>query len=66
MATVTYDPQADALDIRFADGPSEGEEVYPGVILHFNAENRIVEIEIFPASKILAPGALNDLPAAAE
>ena len=62
MATVTYDPQADAFDISFAPGPSEGEEVYPGVILHFDADNRIVEIEILSASKILAPGTLDGLP----
>jgi uncharacterized protein YuzE len=63
MATVTYDPQADALDISFADVPSEGEEVYPGVILHFDAENRVVEIEILGASKVLAAGAeLEGLP----
>ena len=46
MATVTYDPEADALGILFAPGPSEGEEVSPGVILHFDGANRIVEIEI--------------------
>jgi hypothetical protein len=26
MATVTYDPEADALSILFAPGPCEGEE----------------------------------------
>jgi uncharacterized protein YuzE len=63
MAAVTYDPQADALDISFAAArPSEGEEVYPGVILHFDAENRLVEIEILSASKIVTPGALDGLP----
>jgi uncharacterized protein YuzE len=68
MATVTYDPEADALDINFASGPSEGEEVSPGVIIHFDAQNRIVEIEILSASKRLAPGTLAGLPlpAAAE
>jgi uncharacterized protein YuzE len=68
MATVTYDPEADALDIVFAPGPSEGEEVSPGVILHFDAADRIVEIEIISASKRLTPSALAGLPlpAAAE
>ena len=60
MATVTYDPQADALGIIFGPGPSEGEEAYPGVILHFDAENRNVEIEILSASKTLAPGAVDN------
>lgn len=62
MATLTYDPQADALDVNFAPGPSEGEEVYPGVILHFDAENRVVEIEILRASKVLAAAGLEGLP----
>jgi uncharacterized protein YuzE len=67
MATVTYDPQADALAIRFADGgPTEGEEVHPDVILHFDAENRVVEIEILRASKVLAEGVIASLPTAAE
>ena len=68
MATMTYDPDADALSIIFGPGPSEGEEVSPGVILHFDAENRLVEIEVVPASKVLAPGTLEGLPlpAAAE
>jgi uncharacterized protein YuzE len=68
MATVTYDPEADALGIVFAPGPSDGEEVLPGVIFHFDAAGRIVEIEILSASKRLALGALAglSLPAAAE
>ena len=68
MATVTYDPEADALGIVFAPEPSEGEEVSPGVILHFDSADRIVEIEILSASKRVAPGGLAGLalPTAAE
>jgi uncharacterized protein YuzE len=68
MATLTYDPQADALAISFGGGPTEGEEVYPDVILHFDADNRVVEIEILRASKVLSEGAVAGLPlpAAAE
>ena len=29
MAAITYDPEADAVSIIFACGPSEGEEVHP-------------------------------------
>jgi uncharacterized protein YuzE len=65
MAAVKYDPQADAVSIVFGPGPSEGEEVRPGVILHFDAEDRIVEIEILSASKVLAEGALDSLIVAA-
>ncbi len=68
MATVTYDLEADALGIVFTPGRSEGEEVSPGVILHFDVAGRVVEIEILSASKRLAPSALAGLPvpAAAE
>ena len=66
MAAITYDPVADAVGIVFAEGPSEGEEIRPGVILHFDAEDRIVEIEILSASKLLPPSAVDNLSMAAE
>jgi uncharacterized protein YuzE len=53
-----YDAQSDALYLRFADGPvSDSEEVRPGVILDFDAEGRIVAVEILDASEHLASGA---------
>ena len=56
---MTYDPEADAVFIRLAeDGkPCEGEEVAPGVVLDFTEDGRITDIEIMPASRLLAPGA---------
>jgi len=60
-----YDPEADALYVRFADAAIvESEEVTAGVILDFDAEGRIVAIELLEASKHLASGA--ELPTAAE
>ena len=66
MATVTYDREGDVLYIALApEGPNtEGEEVHPGVVLMFDGD-RIVGVEILPASKILAPGALEGLPSPA-
>jgi uncharacterized protein YuzE len=63
MATVTYDRESDVLYIALApEGPNtEGEEVHPGVVLMFDGD-RMVGVEILPASKILAPGALEGLP----
>ncbi len=56
---VTYDAEADALTISFVPGPTvEGEEVHPGVILHFDAADRIVAVEVLHASKVLAEGAI--------
>jgi len=58
----TYDPEADAVAIDFSPGPSEAEEVYPGVMLYFDDQNRIVEIEILSASTKFVTGALDGLP----
>jgi uncharacterized protein YuzE len=69
-AAVSYDPEADVLYIELvagAEGPdTEGQEVHPGVMLMFDAEGRIIGIEITSASKILPPGAVDNLPMAAE
>lgn len=49
---VTYDPSVDALRIRFGDAPiKESDEEKPGVILDYDAEGRVVAIEILDASK---------------
>ena len=61
----TYDPEVDALYVRFADKPVvESEEVSAGVVLDFDAEGRIVAIELLDASKHVASGA--SFPTAAE
>jgi len=66
-AEVRFDPEADALMIRFdASVAVEGQEVHPGVILHFDDAGRIVSIEVLHASKTLSNGALSHLKAAAE
>jgi uncharacterized protein YuzE len=69
MGAVTYDRESDVLYVELApgDGPeTEGEEVHPGVMLMFDAAGRIIGIEITSASKILAPGAIDKIPAAAD
>ena len=64
MKTI-YDPKADALYVRFADTQvAESEEVAEGVVLDFDADGRIVAIEVLDARRHLTPGA--KLPAAAE
>ena len=64
MKTI-YDPAADALYVRFADASVvDSEEVSDGVVLDFDAEGRIVAIELLDASKHVAAGAT--FPTAAE
>lgn len=61
----TYDAEADALYVRFADSPViESEEVADGVILDFDADGKIVGFEFLDARKHIAAGA--ELPTAAE
>jgi uncharacterized protein YuzE len=49
---VQFDTQADALYIRLDDSAIvESEEVSPGIILDFAADDRVVGFEILGASK---------------
>lgn len=60
-----YDAEADALYLRFADAKVvDSEEVAPGIVLDFDAEGRIVAVEVLDAKRHLAEGA--ELPTAAE
>lgn len=53
-----YDSEADALYIRFAEAEIlDSEEVRPGIMLDFDAEGRVVGIEVLDASEHLAAGA---------
>lgn len=61
---VDYDKETDAMFVRFATGAIvESEELSPGIVLDFDAEGRIVAMEVLDAHKRLAPGAV---PSAAE
>lgn len=53
-----YDPETDALYVRFADAAvAESEEIRPGIVLDYDAEGRVVAIEIIDASEHLSMGA---------
>jgi uncharacterized protein YuzE len=61
----TYDREADALYVRFADSPIvESKEVANGVVLDFDDQGKIVGFEFLDARKHLTAGA--KLPTAAE
>lgn len=54
MIITTYDPEADALSVQLAPSGTEisaTEEVAPGVILDFDADGRLVAIEILSVRK---------------
>lgn len=52
-----YDAQSDALSLRFTETPIvESEEVRPGIVLDFDAEGRIIALEILDATEHLASG----------
>ncbi len=57
MTTTTYDPEADALSVQLAPPGTEvatTEEVAPGVILDFDANGRLVAIEVLSVRKHVA------------
>ena len=61
--TLRYDPDADAVYIKLADGAyDESEEVAPGVILDYTLDGQFMGIEILAASKTLAPGTWSKAP----
>jgi len=49
-----YHPDTDMLYLKLADGSStESEEIAPGVVLDFDANNRVLGVEIEDASKFI-------------
>ena len=50
---LTYDPEADALMLRLTDAPVDSsEEVAPNVVLDFDADGRVVGIEVLFVSEL--------------
>lgn len=59
--TVHYDREADAAYIRFSeDKVLESEEVSEGVVLDYDADGRIVGMEVLDASRHLSETMLKD------
>jgi uncharacterized protein YuzE len=54
----TYDPEADALYMRFAETPIvDSEEVTDGVVLDFDSDGKLVAVEFLEAGKHITAGA---------
>jgi uncharacterized protein YuzE len=48
---IEYDPKADAMYIRLAAGQvADSDEVRPGVVLDFDAEGRVLGVELLDVS----------------
>jgi uncharacterized protein YuzE len=59
---IRVDRAADALYIRITDvGIVESEEVRPGVILDFDAEGRVVGVEMLDISTRMSPQEMQSL-----
>lgn len=59
--TVHYDRETDAAYIRFSpEKVLESEEVSEGVVLDFDADGRIVGMEVLDASRHLSPATLGE------
>ncbi len=55
MVNTLYDAEADALYVNFGEAEIiDTEEVRPGIIFDFDAEGRIVGIEVLDASTRMA------------
>lgn len=49
-----YYPDSDMLTIKLGEGASaESEEITPGVVLDYDAHNRVIGVEIEDASKFM-------------
>ncbi len=57
---LTIDREADALYLNLDESPAaESEEISPGVILDYDAEGKVVGIEMLYLSKRVLPETLN-------
>lgn len=70
--TATYDPEVDAIAVRFAPEGAryvESEEIAPGVVLDYDEQGRVIGVELLYVRDLLATGgtgAMSAKPKAAE
>ena len=63
---VKYDPEADAVFLRLAEGDIvDSEEMQPGMIVDFDADGKIVAIEFLNAKERFSPDTIEQFSAAA-
>ena len=59
---IRYDPEADAMYIKFREGEYEiSEEIREGIIVDFDKNNEIIGIEILDAKERLSPSSVAEM-----
>lgn len=69
MMRTSYDPEADAFAVRFAPKGARianTEEVAPGVMLDFDADGKVIGIEVLSVSWRMAAPSRDNRPARLE
>lgn len=59
---ITYDPRADAMNIKFQEGKYEiSKEVAEGIIVDYTKTGKVIRIEILDASRRIPKESLRDV-----
>lgn len=59
---ITYDPRADAMNIKFQEGKYEiSKEVAEGIIIDYTKAGKVIQIEILDVSKRMPKESIRDI-----
>lgn len=59
---ITYDPRADAINIKFQEGKYEiSKEVAEGIIIDYTKAGKVIRIEILDVSKRMPKESIKDI-----
>ncbi len=59
---ITYDPEADAMNIQFQKGKYEiSKEIAEGIIIDYTKEGKVLSIEILDVSKRMPIESIKDI-----
>jgi uncharacterized protein YuzE len=59
---ITYDPRADAMNIKFQEGKYDiSQEVADGIIIDYTKTGKVIRIEILDASKRMPRESIRDI-----
>jgi len=59
---ITYDPKADAMNIKFQEGKYDiSKEVAEGIIIDYTKEGKVIRIELLDVSKRMPKESIKDI-----